>query len=241
MNSFVPLAGTVFSSKGVKLKRKVALGFPLVVSVLTYNVHVWSTFAGAARRHLNHVYMRLWRRICDDPRYGRTRLTDLQVCRHVGAQSIDCYVRKRRLKYMSRLARADIAPLDGLLQARGKNGECLPWVNLVRSDLRILHRALPHTCKALIRIPLCTGSLRNRIPLNGRASLISILTFRTMCRGIRVRARDGAPPAACRSSVKSAMWPSALQGSWGFTIGSNMGCGALFFDTLGIGALVRIA
>ena len=96
MNSFVPLSGTVFSSKGVKLKRKAALGFPLVVSVLTYNVHVWSTFAGAARRHLNHVYMRLWRRICDVPRYGRTRLTDLQVRQYVGAPSIDCYVRKRR-------------------------------------------------------------------------------------------------------------------------------------------------
>ena len=74
------------------------------------------------------MHMRLWRRIGDDPRYGRTKWMDSEIRVALSVPSVDCYARRRRLCYFSRLARTSLDALHAALQARGKLGEHTPWV-----------------------------------------------------------------------------------------------------------------
>ena len=143
MNSFGPLSMRILGNKSINIKRRVALGWSLVVSRLTFNVHVWSSFEGKPRSIVNNMYMRLWRRIAGDPKFARTTWTDLQVRRWLDVPSIDCHLRRKRLKYFSRLARLDFAALHAALQVTTRSGEQLPRVQLIIKDLCILREALP--------------------------------------------------------------------------------------------------
>ena len=138
MQAFAPLAKSVLGSKSISLKRRIRLGWTLVVTRLTFNLHTWSKFNGKARAIINIMYMRLWRRIIGDPKYKKPRLSDKQVREELGVPSLDCFVRKRRLKYLSRLARSQSDALHAILQGVGKHGENMPWVDLVISDLQTL-------------------------------------------------------------------------------------------------------
>ena len=160
MNAFAPLAMKVFGSKSVGIQRRITLGWSLVVSRLFFNVHVWSKFAGKARSIINGMYMRLWRRIGNDPRYRRTKWTDREVRLALSIPSVDCYARKRRLCYFSRLARTDFDALHAALQSRGKLGEQMPWVSLIEKDIAVLRDnakgkldELPSNTHILIRRP----------------------------------------------------------------------------------------
>ena len=126
MSSFTLLAGKVFGSKAVALCRRIGLGWSLIISKLCFNVHVWSTFVGPARSSLNIVYMKLWRRIAGCPRFERTTTSDFDVRVQLGVPSIDCLIRRRRLKYLSRISRCGIPSLQALLQASEPTGKnCL--------------------------------------------------------------------------------------------------------------------
>jgi hypothetical protein len=131
MNSFVPLARPILGSTSVGAKRKTAMAWSLVMSRLTFNIHVWSQFNGRARGIVYAMYMRVWRRILGDPRYGKPRWNDKEVRCALQVPSLDCFVRRRRLKYFSRLASSDVPALHASLQARGKYGELMPWINLI--------------------------------------------------------------------------------------------------------------
>ena len=87
--------------------------------------------------------MRTWRRIADDPRYQKTHFTDIEIKRKLNIPSLDCFVRKRRLIYWSRLSRANFDALHAMLQAKTKHGKPLPWVAMLITDLEVLQNALP--------------------------------------------------------------------------------------------------
>jgi len=55
--------------------------------------------------------------------------------------SLDCYVRKRRLKYLARLTQAQFDSLHAVLQSKGNLGENMPWVDLLINDLKILRHS----------------------------------------------------------------------------------------------------
>ena len=103
-----------------------------------FGVHNWSAWSGTARQVLNNTYMRLWRRIADDPRFGKTKLKDKEVREHLRVPSLDCYCRKRMLKYFSRIARSSMNSLEAVLQLKGPRNENLPWVNLIIDGISVL-------------------------------------------------------------------------------------------------------
>ena len=119
------------------------------MSKLIYNVHVWSVFEAKPRSILNSVYMRLWRRIANEPRFQRCAHTDLEIRRQLGVPSLDCLTRKRRLKYLSRMLRSDVQCLQVLLQCKNKDGSRLPWAELMINDFCVLYDALPRIFKEL--------------------------------------------------------------------------------------------
>ena len=139
----------ILGNNCISTKRRVALGWTLVVSTLLYNVHIWSSFNGKPRNILNQMYMRLWRRVAGDPRFGRTTWSDVEVRRWLDVPSIDCYMRKKRLKYFSRLARADFDALHAALQSKSRNGDPVPWVSMITRDLCVLRLALPELLAGL--------------------------------------------------------------------------------------------
>ena len=74
MNSFTPIAQKVCSNRSISTRRRLRLAWSLVMSRLLYNVHVWSCVSGRPRSILNAMYMRVWRRIANDPKYTRTKI-----------------------------------------------------------------------------------------------------------------------------------------------------------------------
>jgi len=89
------------------------------------------------------MFMRLWRGICNDPRFGRTCHTDLEIRTYLRVPSIDCLIRRRRLIYLSRMLRSDVVSLQALLQCRDKSQALLPWAAIVIQDFSVLKQALP--------------------------------------------------------------------------------------------------
>ena len=141
MASCAPLASKLFSSRSVSVRRRISLGWSLIVSKLVYNVHVWPVLIGPSRRLLNNVYMRLWRRIANRPRFKAGGFSDVEVRRSLGVVSLDCLIRKRRLKYLGRLLRASIPALSAMLSVRGQAGRPT-WVDTITNDLCVLRRRL---------------------------------------------------------------------------------------------------
>eukprot|EP00973_Karenia_brevis_P004232 581606-Karenia_brevis.AAC.1 len=113
------------------------------MSKLLYNVHVWSKWEGVARASINSLYMRVWRRIAGQARFNGNAMSDLKVRQLLNVPSIDCVVRRKRLAYLSRLARTSFHSLPALLQQRDRMGKPLPWVQLVLADLQVLWRSVP--------------------------------------------------------------------------------------------------
>ena len=120
MSSFTLIAGSLLGCKSIGIKRRILLSFSLVISKLLFHIHIWSVFDGKARRIIYNVYMRVWRRVVGDCRFRKTEFTDKQVRDILQVPSLDCLVRRRRLMYLGRVARADLDPLHALLQARCK-------------------------------------------------------------------------------------------------------------------------
>ena len=60
----------------------------------------------------------------------------------VGFESVDCVVRKARLKHAARLTSRSLPQLNILLQAKGQNGSCMPYVELVLNDLDVLRASV---------------------------------------------------------------------------------------------------
>lgn len=143
LTAFAPIAKRILHSIMLGMKRRIRLAWSLVMSRLLFGVHTWSNFNGQARGIIYSVYMRVWRRVAGDPRYCKTRWNDLEVRTLLGVPSLDCYMRQKRLIYLSRLAGAKFDALHAVLQQKGNHGEYLPWVNMLIDDLCVLKNALP--------------------------------------------------------------------------------------------------
>eukprot|EP00973_Karenia_brevis_P055194 7674773-Karenia_brevis.AAC.1 len=89
------------------------------------------------------MYNKVWRRVYGKPRHGRSDITDVGVRIELCIPSLDCYVRRKRLKYLIRMCQLDLPPLMALLQSRGRQQQLMPWVKLVRADLSVLYAVLP--------------------------------------------------------------------------------------------------
>eukprot|EP00973_Karenia_brevis_P059468 8280170-Karenia_brevis.AAC.1 len=95
------------------------------------------------------MYNKVWRRVYGKPRHGKSDITNLKVRIELGIPSLDCIVRKRRLKYLVRLSMSDLPPLLALLQTKSPHGRQMPWNRLVLRDLEFLHAALPRVFSEL--------------------------------------------------------------------------------------------
>ena len=78
MQSYAPIAHSVFGNCCFRVKDRVSLARSLCFSRLLYNVHVWSSLSPWAVRRLNSGYMRVLRRIAGQPKHkaqvsGQTR------------------------------------------------------------------------------------------------------------------------------------------------------------------------
>eukprot|EP00973_Karenia_brevis_P056167 7811244-Karenia_brevis.AAC.1 len=89
------------------------------------------------------MYNRVWRRVYGQPRFGKSNVTDVEIRCELRVPSIDCFVRKARLKYLARMCKLDLPPLMALLQTKLSDGRRMPWSNLILTDLGVLKAALP--------------------------------------------------------------------------------------------------
>ena len=135
----------IFGARSLPISIKLTLGWLLVCSRLLYNMHIWSVFSTTSWRIINNIYMKLWRRIANDPRFGRTCKSDLEVRQQLSIPSLDCVVRSKRLKYLARVASCEMWPLRAALNLKGNLGERMPWVSLILDDFRCIFEALPKT------------------------------------------------------------------------------------------------
>ena len=149
MSSYAPLSAAILGSRSVSVARRMRLGWSLVISRLCYNIHVWSHVPQIAWRSVNTMYNRLWSRIYGQPRFCQTERSDFEVRLALGVPSLDCFLRRRRLKYLSRLAGVDLPALHALLQADDGRGNRMPWAMLLLEDLSMLRSALPRVFGSL--------------------------------------------------------------------------------------------
>ena len=141
MTGYVPLAKKVFGSILVPRSLKLELAASLMFSRLFYGTQLWvASRAEKAIRNLNSTYMRILRRILDDPRFSaQCTYSDVEVRRVLNMPSVDSRLRQRRLCYAARLARHGPKSLLALLQCRvGPNHSRMPWAQQLLDDLRFL-------------------------------------------------------------------------------------------------------
>ena len=105
LNAYAPIAARVFGSKSASLRVKLLFFASLVCSRLFCNTELY-VFGGsssiATLRKLNTAYMRVLRRIAGEMRFGQC-VKDIEVRESLNVCSIDCHLRKLRLRYLSRM------------------------------------------------------------------------------------------------------------------------------------------
>ena len=148
MSAYVPIAIKFFGSRPVSVHLKSLFLGSFILSRLLYNVHTL-TMTVPALKKINGTYMRVLRRIADDPRYSVVVLhSDLEIRRILGQPSIDSILLRKRLLYGARLAHRQPAALLALLQVN-VNGVRLPWVLQFTSDLDAVFMRSPAACRNL--------------------------------------------------------------------------------------------
>ena len=143
MSSYAPLAMNIFGSEHLGRDLKVSLAASLVESRLFFNTAVVVPSV-VYIRILNRAYMRLHRRINDKVNFDGTAGSDLSVRESHRVMSVDCYLVRKRLRYLKRLITQHPPTLVGLLHS-AHHGSSLPWVRLILDDLRLVRsRVLTH-------------------------------------------------------------------------------------------------
>ena len=140
MHACAPLAGRVFGSHKIGVNAKHDFADSLIISRLCFNSHTW-TIKDKGLAKLNSTYMRVYRRIHGHCRYkANDNIADLAVRRIGGIPSIDCLLRRARLRFLARISRSDHQPLKAILSLTFK-GKHLPWVQLVNQDMVAFYQA----------------------------------------------------------------------------------------------------
>ena len=155
MNAFAPIAVRIFGNSSVSIKIKFMFFDSLICSRLLYNTELYvidgSSSSLLVLRKLNSVYMRVLRRIAGEMRYGQKPcMRDIEVRIAFGIPSIDCRLRKMRLRYLSRMLAKGPAALVTLLSCSGPSRlERMPWSKQVINDLRALRVHFPSQLQEL--------------------------------------------------------------------------------------------
>ena len=152
-----PLACRLFGCNVVPTVLKLNFFEPLVLSRLFYNIHTL-TMTTRALRKLNFNYMRPLRRIAGVPRHSAATCTvsDAEVRRRLGVQSVDSKVLQYRMRYYARLVAHRPVTLWAVLQSR-PGGAPLPWVKQTIKDLCYV-RDSSDMCKSLLPDPAVDSS-----------------------------------------------------------------------------------
>jgi hypothetical protein len=142
MNAFTPLATRVFGSPYVHHYCRMSFVRTLVLTRLLFNAHTW-VCDDKIMAKLNTVHSRVLRRVTNDMRYSATssELTDREVRIKAGSPSLDCLIRRARLKYMVRAQSSKAPALLALLQSRPR-GQPLPWIRQLRENFEVLSIAI---------------------------------------------------------------------------------------------------
>ncbi|CAK0814249.1 unnamed protein product, partial [Prorocentrum cordatum] len=105
LGAYSPIAFKVFGSSVIDDKYKLVFMRSLVLSRLTFNLHV-CVLSLRTLQELAGVYMRVLRRIAGDPRFStKGEMTDLEVRLKLQMPSFDCPLMVARLRYFARLVR----------------------------------------------------------------------------------------------------------------------------------------
>jgi hypothetical protein len=152
MTSYAPLAVKVFGTLSIARGVRIRLAHALVSTRLLYNVQTWSSLTSCMYKKLNHVYMRVLRRIAGACRFGKEcKWSDLDVRRVLHAPSLQCLITQRRLLLLGSVLRNGSPALCSALAFVGSSADRLrlPWVRLVRDDLESLYAVLKHKLSEL--------------------------------------------------------------------------------------------
>ena len=135
MQIYGPLACRVFVCYAVPVVLKLHFFESLVLSRLFYNVHTL-TMTTRALRTLRFNYMRPLRRIAGVARHSidTCGVSDAEVRRRLGVQSVDSRVVQHRLRYYARLVAHRPLTLWAVMQSC-PDDRPLPWVQQVVKDL----------------------------------------------------------------------------------------------------------
>ena len=118
--AYSPIARKVFGCNAISRAARLHLYFSLVISRLSYNVHVWSVIKQAMYTSLNATYMRGLRRIADCCRFDSRdgQLSDAAVRESLGVPSLQCLLLRKRLLLAANIARHGPLHLGALLGLR---------------------------------------------------------------------------------------------------------------------------
>ena len=130
--TYVPIGAKVFGSSAVNRELKCTFLWSLVLSRLLFNSHILVPTLRYVKT-VNFVYMRVLRRIGDCS--SEQRESDLAVRWRLKMPSIECILIRMRLRYLQRIFARKPKTLIAILSLR-VNGAPIPWVGLVRADLR---------------------------------------------------------------------------------------------------------
>ena len=134
MAAYGPIAMKVFGPTAIQEHLKLHFVRALILSRLLYNIHTLvMTPAGLTK--LSAVYIRVLRRVVDDPRYSAKVLhSDLEVRTLLEMPSLDALIVQKRLKYYQRVALRSPQALVSLLQVE-IHGQRLPWIDQLHKNL----------------------------------------------------------------------------------------------------------
>ena len=113
-------------------------------ALLFQGTQAWSAVSLLSLKKLNTVYMRVLRRIAAKLRFDSScSMTDQQLRVLLNMLAIEMLIAQLRLGYLRQVLTSPVPQLRALLAVRDKEGQLLPWVQLVLSNLRLLKSHVP--------------------------------------------------------------------------------------------------
>ena len=111
---------------------------------LFQGTQAWSAVSLWSLKKVGTVYVRVLRRIAAKHRYDSScSMSDRQVRLLLNMPAIEMLIAQLILGYLRQVLTSPVPKLRALLAVREKEGQSLPWVQLVLSNLRMLKSHVP--------------------------------------------------------------------------------------------------